>query len=51
MNETMTRGMKTVSRIAAPVQIPRLKRVAAYARVSKETDRTILIRDVGGIEE
>mgnify|MGYP005958546217 FL=1 len=38
MNETMTMGMKTVSRIAAPVQMPRLKRVAAYARVSMGKD-------------
>ena len=38
MNETMTMGMKTVSRIAAPVQMPRLKRVAAYARVSTGKD-------------
>ena len=38
MNETITMGMKTVSRIAAPVQMPRLKRVAAYARVSMGKD-------------
>ena len=38
MNETMTMGAKTVSRIAAPVQMPKLKRVAAYARVSMGKD-------------
>ena len=38
MNKTKTMGMKTVSRIAAPVQMPRLKRVAAYARVSMGKD-------------
>ena len=38
MNETIMMGVKTVSRIAAPVQMPRLKRVAAYARVSMGKD-------------
>ena len=38
MNETMTMGMKTVSRIAVPVQMPKLKRVAANARVSMGKD-------------
>ena len=38
MNEMTTMGMRTVSRIAAPVCLPKLKRVAAYARVSMGKD-------------
>ena len=38
MNEKITMGVKTVSRIAAPMQMPKLKRVAAYARVSMGKD-------------
>ena len=38
MNETITMGMKTVSRIVAPVQMPRFKCVAAYACVSMGKD-------------
>ena len=38
MNEMTTMGMRIVSRIAVPVCLPKLKRVAAYARVSMGKD-------------
>ena len=41
MNETITMGTKTVSRIVAPIQMPKLKRVAAYARVSTNSEEQL----------